>query len=283
MSKFVVVLILFPCLCIAQNRVTLDVSEGVTWEQVFAAGLRPQHLNGGLYMCTEYGVDLTIKTTEPNLELHLGVGDVDLKVKADHRLVHLSFYGRENRTLEEAKYKSQAFAKMFSGKITQRATLETFENKHEVGYAGEEIRPPEIESHVDIDTTTTVAKSGDTLIIYSFVDSYEDINPLAERFSVSLESKEAKRAKRLTEKIRPPVGYEHISLEPREDDEVQRNGFEAESVTQKRRRERPSKQLVENAEKQAEEGPLWLYFLAALVALTAVLFGVKARKGRSAS
>ncbi|MBK1883949.1 hypothetical protein JIN85_16135 [Luteolibacter pohnpeiensis] len=200
---------------VAEDELILNLSDGVTWKGVFDAGFRPKHLSDGIYMCRQYGVNLTI-TLGSEDSLNLGKGDVDFSVKQDG-LVLVSFYGRENRSLEEARKKSEAFAKMFGEDLTRRAELDTFETKHEVDYGGRKLDPPEIEEHVDLDTATNAAKVGDFSIIYGFGDSYRDDLPLVERLSVALNSQEAKRAKRLTEKIRPPEGYEHVSLEPTQD------------------------------------------------------------------
>lgn len=209
-------LCVFP-LCYAQDRCVLDLSDGVSWSEVFQAGFRPHHIRDGKFGCKQYGVDVTIKTHRFPDGIHLGVGDVQFSLLEGNLVVGLAFYGRENRSLNEARKKSEAFAKMFGEDLTRRAKLDTFETKHEVDYGGRKLDPPEIEEHVDLDTATNAAKAGDFSIIYGFSDSYRDDLPLVERLSVALKSQEAKRAKRLTEKIRPPAGYEHVSLEPTQD------------------------------------------------------------------
>lgn len=206
----------FP-LCHAQDRCVLDLSDGVSWPEVFQAGFRPHYIRDGKFGCKQYGVDVTIKTHRFPDGVHLGVGDVQFSLLEGNLVVGLAFYGRENRSLDEARKKSGAFAKMFGDDLTRRAELDTFETKHEVDYGGRKLDPPEIEEHVDLDTATNAAKVGDFSVIYGFSDSYRDDLPLVERLSVALKSQEAKRAKRLTEKIRPPEGYEHVSLEPTQD------------------------------------------------------------------
>lgn len=213
---FVALFMSLSVFCRAEQQVVLDLSDGVTWQDVFEAGLRPSHLSDGIDMCRQYDVDLSIKGVSGGV-LHLGKGDVDLSVREGGLLVGLSFYGRENRSLEEARAKSRSFVEMLGGHVTQQAALDTFRVKHEVGYSGQKIDPPEIEEHVDLKTTTNAARIDDFSVIYSFSDSYLDDLPLVERLSVALKSQEAKRAKRLTEKIRPPAGYEHVSLEPTQD------------------------------------------------------------------
>lgn len=195
----------------------LDLSDGVSWPEVFQAGFRPQYIRDGKFGCKQYGVDVTIKTHRFPDGIHLGVGDVQFSLLEGNLVVGLAFYGRENRSLDEARKKSEAFAKMFGDDLTRRAELDAFETKHEVDYGGRKLDPPQIEEHVDLDTATNAAKVGDFSVIYGFSDSYRDDLPLVERLSVALKSQEAKRAKRLTEKIRPPEGYEHVSLEPAQD------------------------------------------------------------------
>lgn len=271
----------------AAQEIVLDVDEGVTWEKVFASGFRPQHLSGGKYMCTQYEVPLTIVSSKNNQRLNLGVGDIDFKIKEGGLLVGLSFYGRENRSLEEAKIKSETFAKMFGENVTQGATLQTFQNKHKVDYAGNKIEPPEIEEHVDLKTTTNAARINDFSIIYSFGDSYSDDLPLVERLSVALKSKEAKRAKRLTEKIRPPAGYEHISLEPPPFvASGEKNKSKLESNSQKSIPKAPEEKQSNSEVVEGEKSgsPLWLYWILCALILGGVGVLVwNSRKGSSAS
>jgi len=198
----------------SQDRCVLDLSDGVSWSEVFQAGFRPHHIRDGKFGCKQYGVDVTIKTHRFPEGINLGVGDVQFSLLEDNMVIGFAFYGRENRNLDEARQKSEAFANMFGEDVTRRAELETFETKHEVDYGGRKLDPPEIKRHVDLDTATNAAKIGEFSIIYGFGDSYRDDLPLVERLSVALKSPEAKRAKRLTDKIRPPEGYEHVSLEP---------------------------------------------------------------------
>lgn len=198
----------------AENSVVLDLTDGVTWEKVFEAGFRPHYIRDGKFGCRQLNVSVLLKTHLFPEGMDLGVGDVQFSLLENNLVIGFAFYGRENRSLEEARLKSAAFAKMFGENMTQQAALRTFQVKHEVDYSGLRLNPPKIEEHVDLKTTTNAAKIGDFSIIYRFRDSYRDDLPLVERLSVALKSQEAKRAERLTEKIRPPSGYEHVSLEP---------------------------------------------------------------------
>jgi hypothetical protein len=272
-------------ICHAQKQVVLDLNGGITWQEVFDAGFRPKHLSSGDYMCTEYGASVTIKNSRTGSQVNMGVGDVDFKLKADHLLVQMSFYGRESRSLEDAKAKSESFAKMFGENVTQIAKLTTFQTKHEVDYDGRKIDPPEIEEHVDLKTTINAAKVEDFSIIYSFSDSYSNDLPLVERLSVALKSQEVKRAKRLTEKIRPPAGYEYISLELNQDDDA----LENESTLTDPKSEQDSSKVPKSADKleigkeeTATESSTFLPWIIAgllLLGILAILF--KVWKGKS--
>jgi hypothetical protein len=221
MKSYILIPLLWSisAVCHAEKQLVLDLSDGITWKGVFDAGFRPKHLSDGIYMCRQYDVDLSIRFSSEVL-LPLGRGDIDFSVKENNLIIGFSFFGRENRSLDEARQKSSAFAKMFEGYVTQRAGLKTFQTRHKVDYIGRKVAPREIEEHVDLKTTTNAAKIGDFSIIYIFRDSYMNDLPLVERLSVALKSQEARRAKRLTEKIRPPEGYEHISLEPNQYDDI---------------------------------------------------------------
>jgi len=283
---FIAVFISLSFFCRAEQQVVLDLNGGVTWQEVFEAGLRPSHLSDGIDMCRQYNVDLSIKSISGDV-LHLGKGDVDLSVREVGLLVGLSFYGRENRSLEEVRAKSRSFIKMLDGHVTQQAALETFRVKHEVDYSGQRIDPPEIEEHIDLKTTTNAAKVDDFSIIYSFSDSYSDDLPLVERLSVTLQSREAKQAKRLNEKIRPPVGYEHISLEPIQgSDEPEREVVVPESKREQddARVEQPrQKSGIEREETTAEKPSYfpWIFVVLLLLGILAAFFKVwKDKSGR---
>lgn len=248
--------------CVADEQVVLDLSEGVSWKGIFDAGFRPYHIRGGKFGCKQLDVDVTIKTQDFPQGIRLGKGDASFSLLENYMMIGFSFYGRENRSLEEAQSKSEMFAQMFGENVTEQAKLTTFENKHEVDFSGQKIVPPRIEEHVDLKTTANAAKIDDFSIIYSFSDSYSDDFPLVERLSVALKSNEAKRAKRLTEKIRPPEGYEHISLEPElGNGELGEKSAELENKSE--RQPSASKKLVQK-ESILSEKPRslsWLYWI----------------------
>lgn len=211
----------------AESKVVIDLTEGITWEKVFDAGFRPQYIRDGKFGCRQFNVRVVITTKEFPEGIDLGSGDVQFSLKENNLVIGFSFFGRENRSLVEAREKSMTFAKMFGDDTTKQAKFNVFQVKHEVDYSGRKLNPPEVEEHIDLETTTNAAKVGDFSIIYSFGDSYRNDLPLVERLSVALKSQEAKRAKRLTEKIRPPEGYEHVSLESGQGDPT----LESESPT----------------------------------------------------
>lgn len=274
-------------ICHAQKQVVLDLANGVTWRDVFDTGFRPTHLSRGQYMCTEHDVAVTIQNSKTGLEIDLGVGNVDFKLKENHQLIQILFYGSEKRSLDEARAKSEIFAKMLGEGMTQRATLETFQNKHEVDYSGRKIDPPAIEEHVDLETSTNAAKINDFAIIYSFNDSYQDHKPLLEHLSVTLQSKEAKRAKRLTEKIRPPEGYEHISLEPNQEKEEAEKRISKGELKQERDDVRTSqsrkRQEIESEEAVEEKPSKFPWIIAGVLLLGILLLLFKTFKGKSTS
>ena len=272
--------------CRAEQQVVLDLNGGVTWQEIFEAGLRPSHLSDGIDICRQANVNLSIRSISGDI-LHLGRGDINLSVREGHLLVVLSFRGREKRSLKEARAKSRSFVKMLSEHVTQQASLDTFRVKHEVDYRGRKIDPPEIEEHVDLKTATNAAKIDDFSVIYRFSDSYFDDLPLVERLSVTLKSQEAKRAKRLNEKIRPPAGYEHISLEPNQVAEKPEkrvsNGEsrqDKEDVRSSQSRKKQEVEREETVEVKSSNLP-WIIAGVLLVGILALLF--KTFKGKSTS
>lgn len=283
-SIYAFLMLAISTFCLAEDELILDLRDGVTWKEVFEAGFRPKHLSDGIHMCRQYDVNITIEL-DPDNSLNLGKGDIDFSVKEDG-LVLLSFYGRENRSLNEARQKSEAFAKMFGEDLTRRAELDTFVTKHEVDYSGRKLDPPEIEKHVDLDTATNAAKIGDFSIIYGFSDSYRDDLPLVERLSVALKSQEAKRAKRLTEKIRPPAGFEHVSLEPTQDaaepdSEITAPNIEREAVDVEVSRPEQEREVAED-DMVTENGNLLLWVVGGVLLLGVAVILVRAfMRGRA--
>jgi len=171
MRNFLIGALVFGMLCLsgsaAEDEIILNIGDGVTWEAVFDAGFRPIHLSDGIYMCRQYDVNLLIENSGSSV-LNLGRGDVDFSVKQDGLLVLISFYGRENRTVQEAKKKTNIFTDIFKNDLIRKADLKTFTTIHKVDYSGKIIDPPALEEHVDLKTASNAAKVGNFSVIYSF-------------------------------------------------------------------------------------------------------------------
>ncbi len=192
----------------------LNVDEPLTWKSVFDAGFRPSRVRDGLDKCRQLNVHVKLKTSTGAEVLDLGIGDVEFSLRDGHLLHLLTFYGREYRSVAEVEEKSRVFWRMFGGKVTRKAQIGWFEVKNTISYSGRPIDPPEITRVVDDKNAVNHAKSGDASIFYNFHSANNRDKPMLEQLSVSLKSEKAMTAGRLKTKIEPPVGYEHVSLEP---------------------------------------------------------------------
>ena len=117
----------------------LDVTHGVTWESVFDAGFRPYYIQEGNFSCNQLDVDLSIRFADCEKILHLGRGDANFEILDKHTVVLFSFYGRENRTIDEARKKSEDFTQIFKGSIEITAKLSESDVIHNMDYSGKKL------------------------------------------------------------------------------------------------------------------------------------------------
>jgi len=249
----------------AEDEIVLTIGNEVTWKSIFDAGFRPRHISEGRFGCVQFGVSFGIRLHADGEILHFGKGDVQFEVLNDHILVLLMFYGRENRTVEEAEQKTETFARIFGDSITKKSVVRHFEAT----------------GRVDHSDAVNHARLSDFSIFYNFGDSYDRDEPMLERFSISLKSKIAKRGKRLDSKIEPPEGYEHISLEPwlnsRLPEEVQKVTPHGEPQSDEPNDSKVQEKSDPKSELKSAALPWWVWMIAAGAAIGSVVILVRSR------
>lgn len=265
--------------------ITLD--HGFTWKAMFDAGFRPFYTGDGIDKCRQLNIRVQIRKQEGGEILDLGIGDVEFSLRDDHLLVLVAFYGREYSTVEEVEGKSEIFARIFGDTVTQKSKIAWFETKHSVDYGGRKIDPPQIIRQVDDKDASNHARIGDLSIFYSFKSVNIKANPLAERFSLSLKSPQAYNSPLLKTKIQPPVGYEHVSLEPETDKSLKASNSSApEDSTASSRPEKIRSTTADNSinanAKKSDPFPWWLIASSIAIFVLALAGWLKARKSKTA-
>ena len=204
--------LLASCLSAADATITLD--NGFTWKAMFDAGFRPSHVRDGTDKCRQLNVHVKLRKEEGGEALDLGVGDVEFSLRDGHLLDLFSFYGREYRPVDSIQEKSEVFSRAFGDAVKQKARVDWFDVEHSEDYSGRKIEPPVVTRVLDDRNATNGAKIGDLSIVYSFRSANSRDKPIVERLSIALRSPEAMQGRPVKTKIQPPVGYQHISLEP---------------------------------------------------------------------
>ena len=253
---------------------------------MFDAGFRPFYTGDGIDKCRQLNVHLQIRKQEGGEILDLGIGDVEFSLRDDHLLVLVAFYGREYRTVPEVEEKSEFFARIFGDAVTQKSKIAWFETEHSVDYGGRKIDPPQIIRQVNDKDASNHAQIGEHSIFYYFRSGINKVTPMVERFSISLGSSQAYNSSLLKTKIQPPVGYEHVSLEPKTDKSPKvSNSSAPEDSTASSRPEkiRPTtdnKSINANA-KKSDPFHWWLIASSIAIFVLALAGWLKARKSKS--
>jgi hypothetical protein len=89
------------------------LSDGVTWKNVFDVGFRPTHVRDGHGKCRQLGVNLGVRLYKNGETLHLGRGDIEFSLRAEHEVSLISFYGREKRMAQFGEKQLEKFAQIF--------------------------------------------------------------------------------------------------------------------------------------------------------------------------
>lgn len=178
------------------EEIVLNMEDGVSWKSVFDAGFRPTHIRDGRLSCRQIDVQLGVRLQKNGETLHLGRGDIEFTLVADHEVALISFYGREKRTSQYGEEQLEKFAQIFEKNLTQKGNLEYFSN-----------------GEIEIKNAHSHAKIGAFRLAYRLRHSFNKIEPVLEDIIISpAPSKERKRTKWLEAPIQPPAGYEHLDL-----------------------------------------------------------------------
>ncbi len=198
----------------------IDLSKGFTWKAMFDAGFRPKYVWEGNFMCCQTGVEVGLRATADGEVLELGKGDIEFTLNEGHTLTKAIFYGRENITVQDARARTEVFARMFEGDVAQKAVLRELEIKEAPRSLTFPFGLPGVRKSVDVADAVNAARTKELRIIHSFSNLASRGN-VKGRLSITLADQKARFRPRMTNPIQPPPGYEHISLVP---ERVERGG-----------------------------------------------------------
>ncbi len=188
---FSILIILLHCLCLAEQK-TLTISDNLSWKSVFDDGFHPVWRLGGHKKCQESDVELSIKFNDQTLKLDKG--DIQFTTHDSEQINLISYYGRAFYTEPEAVKKVGEFKKLFQPFIKPN-------QEEKIG---------------------AWAQVGDYGVYLSFSSSMNDEKPYILRFGIYDRSGKTKPtiggrlAKDSDTKVKPPEGYKHLSLDPKD-------------------------------------------------------------------
>ena len=264
--------ITFVCSCLASAKAQpiLKFDNGLDWKQIFDAGFRPRHHNGGDISCKVWEQEpfaIEIKGLEGNMEFEKGtlVFDFDSKEK----IIGFTYFVAEAIDMEEGKKRVDQMSAWLKPHVIH------------------EMKMPRYIEGTYVDATSSnsilVARIGEYKISYRFIDTASPTKQLRPEFSISwsFPGKQRSGSIPLDRKIKPPPGYEDWDMTevipttegnvPIEDPLLARPGQK--TVEQKRSRDTSTKQAVP-LEEQASRNSVLPYALATaiLVILAAITY-----------
>lgn len=267
----------------------LNLDHGFTWKAMFDAGFRPTHTDDGIDKCRQLNVHVQIRKHEGGEILDLGIGDVEFSLRENHLLEFMIFYGRERRTVAEVERKSEVFARIFGDAVTQKSKIAWFETKHSVDYGGRIIDPPITTREVNDKDASNHAKMDEQSVSYYFRSGINKITPMVEHFSISPKTSLNYYVPLLKKKIQPPVGYEHISLEPNTEKPPKASNSN-DSPRNSTASSRPEKirsstdnNSINTSSKESAPFPWWLVPTSVIFLLLALAAWLKLRKAKPTS
>jgi hypothetical protein len=145
---------------------------------------------------------LQFKDREPTFKIEHG--RVEFVVKNDDFIQMIWHQGTDPITLEEGKRRADAFRKVFEGYIIQEITMPRL------------IDPSGLVD-ANNDENNIKARVGKYLIWYGFDNSMGKLKPIIPHFYISYNfpGRPDEPYKKVTDPVRPPVGYEWYSLDPK--------------------------------------------------------------------
>jgi hypothetical protein len=201
-------LLFLVCFCLsskAEDIPTLRFDKEITWNQVFDSGFRPKYFDTderATCICMDQVFWLQFQDRQPKFKLEKG--RVMFAFPIEHDIHMLWHQGLDPITLEEGKRRADLFREIFDGYIIQEITMPR-------------IIDPSGLVDANNDENNIKARIGNYLIFYGFDNSFGTAKPIIPHFYIALSypGKPDYRIKPMDYKIKPPVGYEWYSLDPK--------------------------------------------------------------------
>jgi hypothetical protein len=185
---------------------TLRFDEGgVTWKQAFEAGFRPKHLEGlETSKCVSHNQSFLLQFKDREPAFKIETGRLQFVVEDDNFIRMIWHQGADPITLEEGKRRADAFRKVFDGHIIQEITMPRL------------IDPSGLVD-ANNDENNIKARVGKYLIWYGFDNSMGKVTPIIPHFYIAYNFPGMPDTpwRNAREPVRPPVGYEWYSLDPK--------------------------------------------------------------------
>jgi hypothetical protein len=260
------------CSCLAgvQAKPILKFDNGLDWKQIFDAGFRPRHQNGGRTSCKVWEQEpfaIEIKGLEGQMQFDEGTLSFDFDSK--EKIIGFSYFVAEAIDMAEGKRQADQMT----------AWLKP--------YVIHEMKMPRYIEGTYVDATSSnsilVARIGEYHISYRFIDTASASKQLRPKFSIywSFPEMPTDGFIPVDRKIKPPPGYEDWDMTEVipttrgdvriEDPMLARPGQK--TVEQKRSRDTSTKQAA-LVEEQVSRNSVLPYALAAaiLVILAAITY-----------
>jgi hypothetical protein len=191
------VFIALLCNTASEAKPVLVFDNGFDWKQVFDAGFRPRHSNGGMMCCKVWNQEpfaIEIKGLEGQMEF--GGGSLYFYFDSKEKLRSISFFSEEKFDMAEGQKRVDAMTNWLKPYITHQMNM-----------------PKYIEgTYVDASArgNILVAQIGEYRIKYHFIDTNRPDKQLMGEFSISwsFPGKPTEGFIPNDRKIKPPPGYE---------------------------------------------------------------------------
>jgi hypothetical protein len=192
---------LLPFYCFGEP--VLQLEDGVSWKEVFDAGIRPKHFEGLAHkkcFCARQSFIVGLK--DRSAEFKVGIGRLEFDFVKDDFLSVMWHQGAEAMTVVEGEIQVQSFRELFRGFIVKEIVMPTPVGDGYVDAGGAE--------------DNIMAQVGEYRIWYGFDNSFRRDKPLIPHFYVAwtFKGRPALQYKMNGDLVKPPSGYEWYSLDP---------------------------------------------------------------------
>jgi|LakMenEpi05May12_1017382.scaffolds.fasta_scaffold03595_2 hypothetical protein len=185
----------------AQPVLEFDQVNGFNWKQIFVAGFRPRHHNGGRTTCSIWHQEpFFLHIKELDEKMLFDKGRLDITFDSKEKINGVSYYAEESIDMEEGKRRVDQFTQWLKPYVIHEMTMPRYIFGTRVDATGRHC--------------VLVARMGEYLIQYRFGDTASPTKQLKPRFSISWSypGKPMDHFIPLDREIKPPPGYEDYDM-----------------------------------------------------------------------